>query len=91
MLKSPFKFLGFNGFAKTPTPSPHNDRNDRTRGKLRKVRHPANTTIDTADRPSTSMGRKFEVDTSMVVSKRKESGEHYQNQVSSQRLQLAIG
>jgi hypothetical protein len=81
MLKSPFKFLGFNGFAKTPKPSPHNDR--KTRGKLRKVRHPANTTIDTADRPSTPMGRKFEVNTSTVVSKRRESGEHYQNQVSA--------
>jgi hypothetical protein len=43
MLKSPFKFLGFNGHAKTPKPNPQNERKKKGLGKLRKVRHPANT------------------------------------------------
>lgn len=75
MLKSPFKFLGFNGRTKTRTSNPPNDR--RTTRKLRKIRHPANITVGTASQPSP---KERELDTSTVVSKRKESGKNYQNQ-----------
>ena len=79
MLKSPFKFLGFNGHAKTPKPNPQNER--KMTGKLRKVRRPANTSVNIADRPSIPMEKELEVDTSTVVTEGKHSGEHYQNQV----------
>ena len=78
MLKSPFKFLGFNGRAKTPKPNPQNERKMKGLGKLRKVRHPTNSI---ADRPSIPMEKELEADISTVVTEGKYSGEHYQNQV----------
>jgi hypothetical protein len=61
---SPFKFLGFKGFAKKPKSNLHDD--GKPKGKLRKIKQLANTTIGSVP-PSRS--------------ERKESGEHYQNQV----------
>lgn len=77
MLKSPFKFLGFSGHAKTPKPNPQNERKTKGSGKLRKIRHPANTSVNIADRLSipTEKG----LDRSTVVTEGKYSGD--QNQV----------
>lgn len=75
MLKSPFKFLGFGGHAKTPKPNPQNERKMKGPGKLRKVRRPTNTS---ADRPSISMEKGLR---STVATEGKHSREHYQNQV----------
>lgn len=79
MLKSPFKFLGFNGHAKTPKQNPQNER--KMSGKLRKVRRPANTSVNIADRPSIPMEKELDADISTVVTEGKHSGEYYQNQV----------
>ena len=77
MLKSPFKFLGFKRQAKTPNPSPQNERKRKGSGKLRKVRHSANipASVSIADRPS--------IPEKDIVTEGKHSGEleHYQNQV----------
>ena len=85
MLKSPLKFLGFSGHAKTPKPNPQNERqmNLKGLGKLRKVRRPANTSVSIADRPSIPMEKELEVDISTVATEGKHSvsGEHYENQV----------
>ena len=80
MLKSPFKFLGFSGHAKTPKPNPHNERKTKGPAKLRKVRRPADTSVNTADRPSIPM-KELKVNRSTVVTEGKHSREHYQNQV----------
>ena len=79
MLKSPFRFLGFNARAKTPKPNPRNEIKKKGLGKLRKVRHPANTSVSITDRPSIPMEKELEVP--MVDTEGKHSGEHYQNQV----------
>lgn len=77
MLKSPFKLLGFfNGQAKTPRPNPQNER--KMKGKLRKVRHPANASVSIGDRPSVPMDKGLEVD---IPTEGKHSGENYQSQV----------
>ena len=78
MLKSPFKFLGFNGHAKTSKPKPQNERKMKGPAKLRKIRHPANASVSIADRPSIPMEKELEAD---ISTEGKHSGEHYQNQV----------
>ena len=78
MLKSPFKFLGFSGHAKTPKPNPQNERKMKGPGKLRKVRHPTNTSANIADRQSIPMEKRLG---STVATEGKHSREHYQNQV----------
>ena len=74
MLKSPFKFLGFGGRAKTPKANPQNDGKMKGPGKLRKVRHSANISANIADRPSI-------LDRPTAVAEGVHSEEHYQNQV----------
>jgi hypothetical protein len=81
MLKSPFKFLGFSGHAKTPKPNPQNERTMKGPGKLRKVRHPsksANTSANIVDRPLIPMEKGLR---STAATEGKHSREHYQNQV----------
>ena len=80
MLKSLFKFLGFGDHAKTPKTSPQRERKMKGPGKLRKVRHPTNTSANIADRPSipTEKGSRLR---STAATEGKHSKEYYQNQV----------